>query len=135
MLIQPENQRRELGKPVVFTCLVSGYPVPRVEWRKEKSSISSTKDGRIKRSFGKTNATVIQSVLNITAVTRNDNGTYFCESSNVVENLKETTELLVLGMIFWVIYYLNLDLKSIRTSDHFYTWRGKSNLKKLTNIL
>ena len=108
MIIQPENQSRELGKPVVFTCLVSGYPVPTVEWRKDKSSISSTKDGRIKQSLLNTNATVIQSVLNITAVTRNDNGTYFCESSNVVENLKETTELLVLGMIFSVVFYLYL---------------------------
>ena len=129
MLIQPENQRRELGKPVVFTCLVSGYPEPTVEWRKEKSSISSTKNGHIKRFQLKTNATLIQSVLNITAVTRNDNGTYFCESSNVVENLKETTELLVLGMIFWVIYYLHLDKKVSGPQTFFTLGEVKAILK------
>ena len=99
ILTLPEKQSIKLHKSVVFTCLVSGYPAPRVEWKKEKKSIISTTDGGVNISQTKLNSTTIRSVVKIKAVARTDTGTYSCESSNALDFLKGTSELLVLGMI------------------------------------
>ena len=96
---QPKSQTKRNNVPAIFTCVVRGYPLPFVRWKKNGQIITSTSDGRVKvSSSAEDNNTTVLISLNITAVTRGDNGTYVCEASNVVGDVKQQSSLLVLGM-------------------------------------
>ena len=99
VVTQPRKQIKRKSGSALFTCLVRGYPLPSVWWKQNEQIITSTGDGRVKvSSTTRDNNTTVLVFLNITAVTRGDNGTYVCEASNVVGDVEQQSTLLVQGM-------------------------------------
>ncbi|KAH0550346.1 lachesin isoform X1 [Cotesia glomerata] len=61
------------GEPITLECYASGYPAPRISWRRENNAILPT-GGSIYRG----------NVLKIPAVRKEDRGTYYCVADNSV---------------------------------------------------
>ncbi|CAK9798240.1 LAC [Anthophora plagiata] len=72
-----DNSTRALvvteGQPVQLDCYASGFPTPRISWRRENNAILPT-GGSIYRG----------NTLKIPAIRKEDRGTYYCVSENGV---------------------------------------------------
>ncbi|KAH0953776.1 hypothetical protein HN011_009704 [Eciton burchellii] len=61
------------GQPVQLECYASGFPLPRISWRRENNAILPT-GGSIYRG----------NMLKISAIRKEDRGTYYCVAENGV---------------------------------------------------
>ena len=89
----PVNQSAHIGSNVAFNCMVSGDPVPALNW---------TKDGNLLPFNQKvlTNRTTVESQLVIRGVRMDDTGKYRCVASNSMGTEKSrAAALLVLGKV------------------------------------
>ena len=98
----PKNVDIKEGGNVTFSCNSTANPLPTTSWTKDESPI--TKNLRI--SFS-----VVNKVLTITNVTRNDSGKYRCVANNKLGNdTSEAAELNVkcefIGLSFkiWIVF-------------------------------
>ncbi|KRZ83387.1 Peroxidasin -like protein [Trichinella sp. T8] len=82
----PENVDADLNETVSFTCLVSGYPNPRIHWFCNGNKLISS--NRIK--FYQHDQKVV-----ITNVQREDNGVYTCVAENAISQSTATAFLQV----------------------------------------
>ncbi|XP_003381765.1 putative immunoglobulin I-set domain protein [Trichinella spiralis] len=82
----PENVDADLDETVSFTCLVSGYPNPRIHWFCNGNKLISS--NRIK--FYQHDQKVV-----ITNVQREDNGVYTCVAENAISQSTATAFLQV----------------------------------------
>ena len=81
----PKSENIKEGGNVTFSCNSTANPLPTTSWTKDESAI--TNDSRI--SFS-----VVNKVLTITNVNRNDSGEYRCVASNKLGNdSSKTAEL------------------------------------------
>ena len=74
---RPKNRDIEEGGNVTFSCNSTANPLPTTLWTKDESPV--TNNSRI--SFS-----VVNKILTITNVNRNDSGEYRCVSSNKLGN-------------------------------------------------
>ena len=98
----PKNVDIKEGGNVTFSCNSTANPLPTTSWTKDESAITS--NSRI--SFS-----VVNKVLTITNVNRNDIGKYRCVASNKLGNdTSEAAELNVkcefIGLSFkiWIVF-------------------------------
>ncbi|KAL1130028.1 hypothetical protein AAG570_012971, partial [Ranatra chinensis] len=83
-----ENIQTQLGKSVVFECMVTGWPKPKLSW---------TKDGTPLKSSFRHFFTADDQLLVIMDVRLSDEGTYECEIVNPLGVEKETSRLTVVS--------------------------------------
>ena len=85
-LVKPENDHANVGNSFTFKCSVYGIPPPEVKWYKNGEPLD-TSDSEV--SF----YTLVNGQnLQISTLIKDDDGTYQCVASNMVEGVTETIE-------------------------------------------
>ncbi|CAM9479603.1 unnamed protein product [Rangifer tarandus platyrhynchus] len=79
-LKQPSSLIRVIGQSAVLPCVASGLPTPTIRWMKNEETVDTESSGRLVLLAGGS--------LEISDVTEDDAGTYFC----IADNGNETTE-------------------------------------------
>ena len=114
----PKSVDIKEGGNVTFSCNSTANPLPTTSWTKDKSPI--TNDSRISYS-------VVNKVLTITNVNRNDSGEYRCVASNKLGN--DTSKAAELNV---KCKFLGLSLKiSITNRTEHYNMQSLSCRKYL----
>ncbi|XP_033097920.1 basement membrane-specific heparan sulfate proteoglycan core protein-like [Anneissia japonica] len=85
-VIQPPSRTTAVGSVVVFTCLATGYPSPRISWRKLNGDLPA-------------NRVISRGVLTINNVVKEDSGTYVCTANNTQGAVEYTAELYIGGFV------------------------------------
>ncbi|KAG8440231.1 hypothetical protein GDO86_006130 [Hymenochirus boettgeri] len=85
-LRQPTSLTRVLGQAALFTCVVSGYPLPIVQWSHNHKEISTNSE-RL--------TLVARDSLQINSVTEEDAGIYTCIADNGNQTIQAHAELSV----------------------------------------
>ena len=98
MVSRPKSQSKMLNMSAHLTCLAHGYPLPLVRWRKNGEVLTEDKPYKVSRNS--TTETSVISTLNISEVSRDDNGTFVCEVSNALAKFENKLNLIVLGKLF-----------------------------------
>lgn len=84
----PEDTAVEIGRIVQMTCFVSGVPMPEIKFYHNNADVVlNDRVSQINSSIG--------SVLLITNVIAADQGTYYCEATNVVDTTKSPSAVLI----------------------------------------
>ncbi|KAG8202163.1 hypothetical protein JTE90_010519 [Oedothorax gibbosus] len=83
-----------IGGSVNLTCLVTGHPLPTVEWFKDDELVNTTNE-RLQVSTSEMDTVNVLASLLIENLMRDDNGTYTCQASNEFTNKTAIQNLLV----------------------------------------
>ncbi|XP_071944831.1 basement membrane-specific heparan sulfate proteoglycan core protein-like [Antedon mediterranea] len=97
-VIQPSTRTVSVGSVVVFTCLATGYPSPRISWRKLEGDLPA-------------NRVINRGVMTINQVVKEDAGTYICVANNTQGSVEYTAALYVGG---FVPYFQQMPLSFIQ---------------------
>lgn len=87
-----------IGGRANLTCLVTGHPLPTVEWLKNDELVNTTNE-RLQVFTSEMDTVNILAFLEIEDLEREDNGTYTCQASNEFTNKTAAQNLLVEGKI------------------------------------
>ncbi|XP_078697738.1 basement membrane-specific heparan sulfate proteoglycan core protein-like isoform X11 [Branchiostoma floridae x Branchiostoma belcheri] len=82
--ISPKESMREAGSTAEFGCAAAGFPVPRIQWRKEGEPLPEQH-------------VIFGNVLRIPNLKPEDAGTYVCVASNELGTTEEKATLSVAG--------------------------------------
>lgn len=85
-----------IGGSVNLTCLVTGHPLPTVEWLKDDELVNTTNE-RLQVSTSEMDTVNVLASLLIENLEREDNGSYTCQASNEFTNYTAVQNLLVEG--------------------------------------
>nr|XP_022914694.1 tyrosine-protein phosphatase 69D [Onthophagus taurus] len=108
-----EIVRTKIHVNVKLHCLVLGYPITGINWFKDKSALEAE---AYKIKF--VNETYAESLLEVSSVTKKDNGTYTCKAQTPFTSKQNETAILVLDKPV-----LKLDfVKSIGKSKIYINW-------------
>ncbi|XP_030787173.1 neogenin isoform X4 [Rhinopithecus roxellana] len=86
-LKQPSPLVRVIGQDVVLPCVASGLPTPTIKWMKNEEALDTESSERLVLLAGGS--------LEISDVTEDDAGTYFCIADNGNETIEAQAELTV----------------------------------------
>ncbi|ELV11282.1 Neogenin, partial [Tupaia chinensis] len=86
-LKQPSALVRVAGQRVVLPCVAAGLPAPTVRWRKQEEALDTASSERLTLLAGGS--------LEISDVTEDDAGIYFCVADNGNETIEASAELTV----------------------------------------
>ncbi|XP_078189744.1 neogenin isoform X31 [Callithrix jacchus] len=86
-LKQPSPLVRVIGQDVVLPCVASGLPTPAIKWMKNEEALDTESSERLVLLSGGS--------LEISDVTEDDAGTYFCIADNGNETIEAQAELTV----------------------------------------
>ncbi|KAF4017080.1 hypothetical protein G4228_009334 [Cervus hanglu yarkandensis] len=86
-LKQPSSLIRVIGQSAVLPCVASGLPTPTIRWMKNEETVDTESSGRLVLLAGGS--------LEISDVTEDDAGTYFCIADNGNETIEAQAELTV----------------------------------------
>ncbi|XP_044765827.1 tyrosine-protein phosphatase 69D [Coccinella septempunctata] len=103
----------KMTKTIKLHCTIQGYPIDEIAWFKNGQMLE-----RDSWKVESLNQTVKNTTLEISSVSKNDNGTYMCFASTNVESTNRTTMILVLDKPL-----INIDfIKSIGIGKIFLNW-------------
>ncbi|XP_057579235.1 neogenin isoform X4 [Hippopotamus amphibius kiboko] len=86
-LKQPSSLVRVIGQSAVLPCVASGLPTPTIRWMKNEETLDTESSEKLVLLAG--------SSLEISDVTEDDAGTYFCIADNGNETIEAQAELTV----------------------------------------
>ncbi|XP_057399227.1 neogenin isoform X6 [Balaenoptera acutorostrata] len=86
-LKQPSSLVRVIGQSAVLPCVASGLPTPTIRWMKNEEALDTESSERLVLLAGGS--------LEISDVTEDDAGTYFCMADNGNETIEAQAELTV----------------------------------------
>lgn len=86
-LKQPSSLVRSIGQSAVLPCVASGFPLPKIRWMKNEEALDTESSERLVLLAGGS--------LEISDVTEDDAGTYFCVADNENETVQAQAELTV----------------------------------------
>lgn len=86
-LKQPSSLVRVIGQSAVLSCVASGLPLPTIKWMKNEEALDTESSERLVLLAGGS--------LEISDVTEDDAGTYFCVADNGNETVEAQAELTV----------------------------------------
>uniref|UniRef100_A0A8C0JUT1 Neogenin n=1 Tax=Canis lupus dingo TaxID=286419 RepID=A0A8C0JUT1_CANLU len=86
-LKQPSSLVRVIGQSVVMPCVASGLPTPTIRWMKNEEALDTESSEKLVLLAGGS--------LEISDVTEDDAGTYFCIADNGNETIEAQAELTV----------------------------------------
>ncbi|XP_029095093.1 neogenin isoform X5 [Monodon monoceros] len=86
-LKQPSSLVRVIGQSAVLPCVASGLPTPTIRWMKNEEALDTESSERLVLLAGGS--------LEISDVTEDDAGTYFCIADNGNETIEAQAELTV----------------------------------------
>ncbi|CAK7301276.1 Neogenin (Fragment) [Vulpes lagopus] len=86
-LKQPSSLVRVIGQSVVLPCVASGLPIPTIRWMKNEEALDTESSEKLVLLAGGS--------LEISDVTEDDAGTYFCIADNGNETIEAQAELTV----------------------------------------
>ncbi|KAM8907558.1 neogenin isoform 7-T7 [Lycaon pictus] len=86
-LKQPSSLVRVIGQSVVLPCVASGLPTPTIRWMKNEEALDTESSEKLVLLAGGS--------LEISDVTEDDAGTYFCIADNGNETIEAQAELTV----------------------------------------
>ncbi|XP_064123363.1 neogenin isoform X7 [Loxodonta africana] len=86
-LKQPSSLVRVIGQSAVLPCVASGLPTPTIRWMKNEEALDTESSERLVLLAGGS--------LDISDVTEDDAGTYFCIADNGNETIEAQAELTV----------------------------------------
>ncbi|XP_069899025.1 neogenin isoform X2 [Dipodomys merriami] len=86
-LKQPSSLVRVLGQSAVLPCVASGLPIPAIRWMKNEEALDVESSERL--------ALLAGGSLEISDITEDDAGTYFCIADNGNETIDAQAELTV----------------------------------------
>ncbi|XP_059953021.1 neogenin isoform X6 [Mesoplodon densirostris] len=86
-LKQPSSLVRVIGQSAVLPCVASGLPTPTIRWMKNEEALDTESSERLVLLAGGS--------LEISGVTEDDAGTYFCIADNGNETIEAQAELTV----------------------------------------
>ncbi|XP_032478619.1 neogenin isoform X5 [Phocoena sinus] len=86
-LKQPSSLVRVIGQSAVLPCVASGLPTPNIRWMKNEEALDTESSERLVLLAGGS--------LEISDVTEDDAGTYFCIADNGNETIEAQAELTV----------------------------------------
>ncbi|XP_036312502.1 neogenin isoform X8 [Pipistrellus kuhlii] len=86
-LKQPSSLVRSIGQSAVLPCVASGLPLPTIRWMKNEEALDTESSERLVLLAGGS--------LEISDVTEDDAGTYFCVADNGNETVEAQAELTV----------------------------------------
>ncbi|KAM4577806.1 neogenin-like [Fundulus diaphanus] len=89
----PDNITVTMGTEVAMQCTVRGFPVPMVHWFKDGHLLSSSSG-----SFSLLNNGQLLILRN---VTKEDEGSFYCEASNQEETIRSQAAFLLLAEMHW----------------------------------
>nr|XP_008542157.1 PREDICTED: neogenin-like [Equus przewalskii] len=89
-LKQPSSLVRVIGQSAVLPCVALGLPTPTIRWMKNEEALDTESSERLVLLAGGS--------LEISDVTEDDAGTYFCIADNGNETIEAQAELTVQGM-------------------------------------
>ena len=99
-IARPPVTQLKLGRSVNLTCVVYGFPRPKVSWEKNGKKINHTGE-RYGIYWNKTGGELKwHSKLEIMNLERNDNGSYSCLLENEAGTDQTSFSLVVLGTTF-----------------------------------
>nr|KAF6388042.1 neogenin 1 [Myotis myotis] len=86
-LKQPSSLVRVIGQSAVLPCVASGLPLPTIRWMKNEEALDTESSERLVLLAGGS--------LEISDMTKDDAGTYFCVADNGNETIEAQAELTV----------------------------------------
>ncbi|ELK33883.1 Neogenin [Myotis davidii] len=86
-LKQPSSLVRVIGQSAVLPCVASGLPLPTIRWMKNEEALDTESSERLVLLAGGS--------LEISDITEDDAGTYFCVADNGNETIEAQAELTV----------------------------------------
>ncbi|KAM6149830.1 neogenin isoform 4-T4 [Erethizon dorsatum] len=86
-LKQPSSLVRVIGQSAVLPCVASGLPAPAIRWMKNEEALNTESSERLVLLAGGS--------LEISDITEDDAGTYFCIADNGNETIEAQAELMV----------------------------------------
>ncbi|XP_013374457.1 PREDICTED: neogenin isoform X5 [Chinchilla lanigera] len=86
-LKQPSSLVRVIGQSAVLPCIASGFPAPTIRWMKNEEVLDTESSERLVLLAGGS--------LEISDITEDDAGTYFCIADNGNETIEAQAELTV----------------------------------------
>jgi hypothetical protein len=108
--IAPNSTSVEIGKSVVTTCKVYGFPEPRVSWLKNGQEISNNSRYNSSDVYGNGSNLIWYSDLQIEAVRRDDTANYSCYLKNAAGTDIDSVSLVVLGKVgFYNFMYFTFE--------------------------
>ncbi|XP_008573392.1 PREDICTED: neogenin [Galeopterus variegatus] len=108
-LKQPSSLVKVIGQSAVLPCVASGLPTPTIRWMKNEEALDTESSERLVLLAGGS--------LEISDVTEDDAGTYFCIADNGNETIDTQAELTIQGtQIFTVKSLPTPDVNSVKNS-------------------
>ena len=108
--ISPEvmNQAQNEGDYSVLICIVTGEPVPTINWYFNGAPVDETNTMKYTISMMSLNITTNSSILTIMNVQSSDVGTYTCNATNVLSSNTSSGICTVNGEYVYLLSYINL---------------------------